>query len=135
MRTTPPLPLPAGRALAKLGSDLRAARLRRRITMALMAERAFISRGTLQKVEQGDPSVSLGIYATVLFILGMVDRVGALAEPREDHLGMALDQERLPKRVRSIRARLAPPPAAMPEGSLALEKDRSLELPPGPLGQ
>ena len=36
-----------------------------------MAERALISRMTLNKVKKGDPNVSLGIYATVLFVLGM----------------------------------------------------------------
>jgi transcriptional regulator with XRE-family HTH domain len=100
MRTTPPLPLPVKRSLIKLGGDIRAARLRRRITTTLMAERAFISRTTLQKVEQGDPSVSLGVYATILFILGISDRIANLADPGTDSLGLELEEERLPKRVR-----------------------------------
>jgi len=100
MRNTPPLPLPVRRALTKLGADIKSARLRRRITMALMAERAFIARGTLQKVERGDPSVSLGVYATVLFILGLGDRLAILAEPSTDSLGLELEEQRLPKRVR-----------------------------------
>lgn len=104
MRNTPPMPLPVKRALTKLGADIKSARLRRRITMALMAERAFIVRGTLQKVEQGDPSVSLGTYATILFILGLGDRLGNLAEPSTDSLGLQLDEERLPKRVRRSKA-------------------------------
>ena len=45
-----------------------------------MAERAFISRSTLVRVEKGDPGVSLGIYASVLFVLGMADRLGDLAD-------------------------------------------------------
>ena len=100
MRNTPPMPLPVKRALTKLGADIKSARLRRRITMTLMAERAFIVRSTLQKVEQGDPSVSLGTYATILFILGLGDRLGTLAEPSTDSLGLQLEEERLPKRVR-----------------------------------
>ena len=100
MRTTPPMPLPVKRILAKLGSDIKAARLRRRITMTLMAERAFVARSTLQKVEQGAPGVSLGVYATVLFILGLSERVGDLADVRMDSLGLQLDEERLPQRVR-----------------------------------
>lgn len=103
MRTTPPMPLPVKRALAKLGADIKAARRRRRITMALMAERAFVARSTLQKVEQGDPRVSLGVYATVLFILGLSERVGDLADVRMDSLGLQLDEERLPQRVRVPR--------------------------------
>ena len=51
MRTTTPVLLPVKRVLAKLGGDIKVARLRRRITMTLMAERAFVARSTLQKVE------------------------------------------------------------------------------------
>ena len=103
MRTSPPLPLPVKRALTKLGADIRAARLRRRISTILMAQRAFITRTTLGKVEKGDPGVSLGIYATVLFILGMASRLEELADSRDDSLGLQLEEERLPKRVGSPR--------------------------------
>lgn len=103
MRTTPPMPLPVKRILAKLGADIKAARLRRRITMTLMAERAFVARSTLQKVEQGDPGVSLGVYATVLFILGLSERIADLADVGSDSLGLQLDEERLPQRVRATK--------------------------------
>jgi hypothetical protein len=53
MRTIPPMPLPVKRAIAKLGADIKTARLRRRISTIVMAERVFISRSKLQKVEQG----------------------------------------------------------------------------------
>jgi transcriptional regulator with XRE-family HTH domain len=107
MRSAPPLPLPTKRALAKLGEDIRNARIRRQITTTTMAERAFITRTTLNKVEQGDPAVSLGIYANVLFSLGLTDRLANLADIREDALGLQLDDERLPKRVRPRRSRKA----------------------------
>ncbi len=100
MRTNPPLPLPVKRALSKLGNDIRAARLRRRITATLMAERAFITRTTLGKVEKGDPGASMGIYATVLFILGLASRLEELIDVKNDALGLQLEDERLPKRVR-----------------------------------
>ncbi len=48
---------------------MRDARKRRQLTMELLAERASISRTTLNKVENGDESVALGIYAAVLFVL------------------------------------------------------------------
>jgi DNA-binding XRE family transcriptional regulator len=54
-------PSPVRRALRKLGSDIRDARRRRRIPVAIMAERASISRTTLNKVEKGDEGVSMGI--------------------------------------------------------------------------
>ena len=65
-----------------------------------MAERALISRMTLNKVEKGNPGVSLGIYATVLFVLGMTDRLAELADARHDVVGLSLEEERLPQRIR-----------------------------------
>jgi DNA-binding XRE family transcriptional regulator len=100
MRTQPPLPLSVKRALAKLGDDIHSARTRRRITTTMMASRAFITRTTLQKVERGDPGVSLGIYATVLFILGLTERLAVVADVRTDDVGLQLDEERLPRRIR-----------------------------------
>ena len=100
MRSTPPLPLPVKRALAKLGEDIRSARLRRRINPTTMAERAFITRPTLRKVERGDPGVALGIYATIMFVLGLTPRVADLADARADDVGLQLEEERLPQRIR-----------------------------------
>ena len=100
MRSTPPLPLPIKRALAKLGQDIHSARVRRRITTTTMAERAFITRMTLRKVERGDPGVSLGIYAPSCSSLGLRRRIADLADSRTDDVGLQLEEERLPKRVR-----------------------------------
>ena len=61
-------PLPVLRLLGKLGSDIRDARLRRRIRTVTLAERALISRTTLHRIERGDPGDSMGNYATVLFV-------------------------------------------------------------------
>lgn len=94
------LPIPVRRALRKLGRDIRDARLRRRIPAAVLAERASISRTTLVKVEKGTSGVSIGIYATVLFVLGMIDRLVELADIRHDERGLALEEEQLPKRIR-----------------------------------
>ena len=107
MRTMPPLPLPVKRALAKLGSDIRNARLRRRISASVMAERAFITRPTLVKVERGDAGVSIGIYATVLFVLGLTGHLEKLADAREDRVGLQLEEGRLPQKIRS-RGRKGP---------------------------
>lgn len=96
--------IPVKSALRKLGSDVRDARLRRRIPAAVMAQRAFISRTTLVKVEKGDPGVAIGTYASVLFALGMLDRLRDLASAKTDEIGLALEEERLPKRI-DIRPR------------------------------
>jgi transcriptional regulator with XRE-family HTH domain len=99
-RIHPPLPPTVARALRKLGGDIRDARRRRRLPMETVAERALITRVTLGKVERGDPAVSLGIYATVLYVLGLVDRLALVADPGQDSVGLALEGERLPQRVR-----------------------------------
>jgi hypothetical protein len=104
-RTSVTLPVPVRRALRKLGGDIRDARLRRRIPVAIVAERASIGRSTLNRVEKGDPRVAAGIYATVLFVLGLVDRIGELADARNDATGLQLEEEHLPKRIRTPKAR------------------------------
>ena len=71
--------------------------------MELLAEGAFISRATVRRVERGDPAVSMGIYASVLFVLGLADRIGSLADAATDQTGLALEEERVPQRVRSPR--------------------------------
>ena len=97
------LPRTARQALIKLGEDIAIARKKRRISTVSMAERAFISRGTLYKVEKGDPSVSMGVYATVLSILGLVESIGDLADRSADTLGLDIDEDRLPKKVQPRR--------------------------------
>jgi DNA-binding XRE family transcriptional regulator len=108
---TQTLPIPVKSALRKLGSDIQDARLRRRIPSAVMAQRANISRTTLVKVEKGDPGVGIGTYAAVLFALGMLDRLRDLASAKTDEIGLALEEERLPKRIdiRPRRAKKAKP--------------------------
>jgi hypothetical protein len=97
------LPIPVRRALRKLGHDIRDARRRRRIPVITAAERASISRTTLVKIEKGDPGVAIGIYSTVLFVMGMVERVSDLADPKSDAAGLQLEAEHLPQRIRGAR--------------------------------
>ena len=98
------LPIPVKSTLRKLGADIRDARLRRRIPVAVMAQRAFISRTTLVKAEKGDAGVAMGTYAAILFALGMIDKLRELASAKSDEVGLALEEERLPKRI-EIRPR------------------------------
>jgi transcriptional regulator with XRE-family HTH domain len=94
------VPIPVKKALRKLGKDISDARRRRRVTMELMAERAGFSRITLAKIEKGAPSVSMGAYASALFVLGMVDHLQDLADASRDMTGRELEEENLPKRIR-----------------------------------
>lgn len=96
-------PIPVRRALRKLGEDLCNARKKRRIPMRIAAERASISRATLSKIERGEEGVSLGAYARILFILGMIRRLEELVDAGSDRLGLDLEEENLPKRIRLPR--------------------------------
>ena len=116
MQPVSALPLPAKRALRKLGQDIRDARKRRRLPMELLAERARISRSTLTKVEKGDESVALGIYAAVLFVLGLVEGLGNLADAAGDTIGRAIDERNLPQRIRLPSATKRPPPSTPSTG-------------------
>ncbi|MEI6827605.1 MAG: helix-turn-helix domain-containing protein [Desulfuromonadales bacterium] len=91
----------SAKELEALGQRLRDARLRRRFSMETVCVRADISRPTLYKVENGDPSVAIGSYLQVLRVLGMVEDLSLIA--KEDVLGRRLQDESLPQRKRAPR--------------------------------
>lgn len=95
------------RALRKLGEDLHNARRRRGLPAEIVAERAFTSRPTLRRIENGDHGVSIGAYAAVLQALGLLDGLGDLAAPAQDEVGQATAIEDLPQRVRLRRPKSA----------------------------
>jgi transcriptional regulator with XRE-family HTH domain len=101
------MPPPVKRSLRELGADLATARRKRGFTAAMVAERAGISKSTYLRVERGDPTVMLGIYAMVFFVLGFGDALRGVVEPARDAIGLSLDEDRLPKRVR-IKKRKTP---------------------------
>nr|WP_296463569.1 transcriptional regulator [uncultured Acetatifactor sp.] len=86
--------------LAKMGEQIKLARLRRNLAVELVSERADISRATLWKVEKGDPSVAIGIYAAVLHALGGMD-TDLLLVAKDDTLGRTLQDLNLPIRRRA----------------------------------
>jgi len=98
------LPLPVKRALKNLGRDLALARRKRRISSVEMSERLFVSRDTLWRLENGDPTVAVGTLATALFVLQLHDRLNRLAEAAGDTLGLEKEAEQLPKRIRRAKA-------------------------------
>lgn len=91
--------------LKVLGENIKLARLRRKITTTMLAERAGMSRTTLRKVENGDSSVTLGAYASALFCLGLEKDL--LMIGKDDPLGRRLQdadlthtKKRVPKRTK-----------------------------------
>ena len=94
------LPASVSGALADLGRDLGLARRRRRMPQREMAERIFVSVETLHRMEKGDPSVGIGVWASALWVFGMSDRIGSLMAPASDGVAQALDLARTPARAR-----------------------------------
>ena len=75
--------------LAQMEGQIKLARLRRRISATLVAERAGISRATLVSIEKGAPSVAIGCYAAVLHALNYMDK-DLLLVAKDDELGRKL---------------------------------------------
>jgi len=102
-RRTPPT-FPAGeRQLEALGERLRAARLRRRLTQAVVAARVGVSKQTLAKLEAGNPNTSLATTLRLLHVLGLGQDIDRLAV--DDELGRRLQdlEQPAPPRGRSAR--------------------------------
>lgn len=97
---TRPLPVRTRRAAVVVGSHLSAWRKLQRLTAEQVAERAGIDRGTLRRLEQGDPGVSLGTALSVARAVGQLDRLVDALDPYETDLGRARADQALPERVR-----------------------------------
>ena len=103
---TPYRPSPAvRRVLRQLGADIREARLRRDLSMEIVAERAATSRATLTRVEKGDPAVSAGILAGVLQALGMLEALASVAARATGRPGLEISRASLARRASSPRNR------------------------------
>ena len=89
---------PMQRRLSRLGERIRTARLRRRLSAKLVAERAGMSAMTLRNVEHGGMGVTIGAYLAVLHVLGLDGDLDAVAEV--DTLGRDLQDAALPQRAR-----------------------------------
>jgi transcriptional regulator with XRE-family HTH domain len=78
-------------AIGKLGADLAVARLRRKESLASWAKRMGVSISTLQRLEAGDPAISVGIVASALWLMSRDGALGELAAPANDRGAMALE--------------------------------------------
>jgi transcriptional regulator with XRE-family HTH domain len=87
------------------------------LAVTQVAERAHVSRPTLNKVEQGDAAVTLGTYLRVLAVLGMENDLAQLAA--EDPVGRRLQDAELVTPRRAPRPRQAQTPLARPRKSSA----------------
>ena len=95
--------LPATEDILKtMGEQIKLARLRRDLPAKLVAERAGISRASLWNVENGSPSVAIGIYAAVLHALNNMDR-DLLLVAKDDRMGREMQDLQLVTRTRAAR--------------------------------
>ena len=89
--------------LEQLGEQIKFARLRRNLSSQLISERAGISRQTLNSIEKGSSTVSIGSYAAVLHALNNLDK-DLLLIAKDDEFGRKLQdlglitRKRAPKR-------------------------------------
>jgi transcriptional regulator with XRE-family HTH domain len=93
------LPSEVAEYLARLGHNIRTARLRRKLRIEDVAERMGVSRFTLADVEKGNPTTSAVAYFSALWALGLLDHAEVLADPDRDEEGKALESARQPKRA------------------------------------
>ena len=77
--------------LQKLGADLAVARLRRKESLRTWAKRLGVTVSTLQRLEAGDPAVSIGIIASALWLINRDDELGNLAAPEHDQGALELN--------------------------------------------
>ncbi len=114
MPRKPPIVFPQEqRFLSALGERLRLARKRRKLSNAVVAQRAGISRTTLYKVEAGDAGATLGSYVRVLAVLGLEGDLNQLGA--DDRVGRRLQDlalEPTPKRRTATRAKAIKPSSA-----------------------
>lgn len=78
-------------ALEKLGADLAVARLRRKESLASWSKRLGVSISTLQRLEAGDPTISVGIVASALWLMSRDGALGDLAAPGNDRSALEME--------------------------------------------
>jgi len=96
------LPPEAASSLAALGEHLALARVRRKESQRQWAQRIGVSAPTLIRMERGDPSVSIGVYTTALWLLGLSGALSDIASPAKDLRALEADV-RAASRTRAVR--------------------------------
>lgn len=100
MRVRKKLTPRVARALREIGAGIRVARCRQRARQVDLALRMGVSVATVQSLESGNPGVSIGTFAMAMLALGMLPQFEKLADPSDDVIGLSLDLDELPERVR-----------------------------------
>ena len=86
-------------SLARLGRNIRTARLRRKLPQGALAERMGVSRFVVADLERGKPTTGVAAYLGALWVLGLLGDMRAVADPDRDDEGKALERARGPRRA------------------------------------
>ena len=114
----------ASAVLRNLGRGIQVARRRRRIRQRDLAARMGVSVSTLRALEAGEPGVAMGSFAMALLALGALSRLDDLSDVGQDDIGLLMDIDALPQRVRvqtrraSAESGSASASSSAPEGAL-----------------
>ena len=90
-------PHAVAQALARLGRNIRTARLRRKLSHEQLAKRIGISRYVMADIEKGKPTTGIAAYLGALWALGLLTQMNGLADPDRDIEGKTLESARRPK--------------------------------------
>ena len=89
-------PHAVAQALARLGRNIRTARLRRKLSHEQLAKRIGISRYVMADIEKGKPTTGIAAYLGALWALGLLTQMNGLADPDRDSEGKTLESARRP---------------------------------------
>lgn len=95
------IPFEVQQSVALLGERIRTARLRRQLSTDELARACGLGRRTLYRIESGEPGVAMGSVLAVLWKLGLLNTMLAVADPDDDEHGKILEAARRPQRVRA----------------------------------
>ena len=87
-------------ALRRLGSNLRTARIRRKLTIREVAEKIGTGPRPVSDAEKGKPSTGVAVYIALLWTYRLLNRLDDVADPALDKEGLALALENEPVRAR-----------------------------------
>jgi transcriptional regulator with XRE-family HTH domain len=100
-KRTEQLPREVLKHITELGQHVRTARVRRRMSTEDFAQACGIGRRTLYRIESGDPGITLSVFLSVLWKLGLLDTLRDVANPDTDDHGKILEAASRPQRVRA----------------------------------
>jgi transcriptional regulator with XRE-family HTH domain len=102
-KLTETTPYAIEQALTRLGANLRTARLRRNLTIHDIAQKIGTGTRAIANAEKGKVSAGIGVYAALLWALGLLKQLDEVADPAKDQEGLALSLHNERERARQAK--------------------------------